>query len=481
MLTFNANSRLNKDAVIVFLTEESAKSKKWNFKNLSLSKDILQVISAKQFLANEGEQFPLVRGKQVCLLVGLGKRSDVTKTSLRTITSQAVLSPFLKKLKSIDIVAHEQNEATIIGIIEGILIGGYRWEKYIAKKSAVLSKSICILSVSKKIYIDTIASCAGVNLTRDLVNDNADVVNSNTIEKTIRHIVSGKKNISLKILTEKELKKKGLNLLLAVNKGSKYPPKLIIVNYRGSSKKGDYTAIVGKGVTFDTGGLNLKPTGYIETMRLDMGGAGAVIGTLKNTISLKIKKNILFVCGVVENAIGPNAYKPGDVVKSYDGKTVEVANTDAEGRLVLADALSYLVKNYKPARIIDLATLTGACVVALGYDYSGLVSSDDNFAKKVLAAANDTDDRAWQLPSYNGLKDHLKSQYADIKNTGLPKGAAGTMSAGEFLRQFVGKTKWAHLDIAGTAFVAGPSRMYFGYGATGAGVRLLTDLLKNKL
>jgi len=481
MLTLNTNARLDKDSVIVFLSQESLKEKKWNFKNFALVKDILQVIAAKHFSANAGEQFPVMRGKQVCLLVGLGKMSDVTKTSLRAAVRQAILSPYLKKSKSIDIIAHEQTETTIIGVIEGVLIGGYCWEKYIAKKNSILSKSICIAAPAKKIYKDTIVACQGVNFTRDLVNDNANVINSHSMEKTIRQVISGKKNISLKILDEKELKKKGLNLLLAVNKGSKNPPKLIIVDYRGSGKKGDYIAIVGKGVTFDTGGLNLKPTGYIETMRLDMGGAGAVIGTLKNVLSLKIKKNILFVCGVVENAIGSNACKPGDVVKSYDGKTVEIANTDAEGRLVLADALSYLVKNYKPARIIDLATLTGACVVALGYDYSGLISNDDYFAKKVLAAASDTDDRAWQLPSYKGLKEHLKSQYADIKNTGLPKGAAGTMSAAEFLRQFVGKTKWAHLDIAGTAFVEGSSRMYFGYGATGAGVRLLTDLLKNKL
>jgi leucyl aminopeptidase len=212
-------------------------------------------------------------------------------------------------------------------------------------------------------------------------------------------------------------------------------------------------------------------------MRCDMAGAAAALGILKNVISLGIKKNILFVVAVAENAIGKAAYKPGDVIKSYSGKTVEIANTDAEGRLVLADAISYVVKNYKPARIVDLATLTGACPVALGNDYSGLMSNDDKLADTLLKVAQITDDRLWRLPLYPELKTHLKSQYADLKSTGIPRGIGGTISAAEFLHQFVGDTRWAHLDIAGTAFVEGQGRLYFNYGATGSGVRLLTQFL----
>ncbi|MCK5083686.1 MAG: leucyl aminopeptidase family protein, partial [Candidatus Omnitrophica bacterium] len=287
------------------------------------------------------------------------------------------------------------------------------------------------------------------------------------------------KNISLEILNKKEMKAKKLGLHLAVNQGSKKEPKLIIVKYNGASKKGDYTAFIGKGITFDTGGLNIKPSGHIETMRLDMGGTAAVIGTLKNTIALNLKKNVLFVCALAENAVSSGAYKPGDVIRSYSGKTVEVANTDAEGRLVLADAIAYVVKNYKPSRIIDIATLTGACVVALGNDYTGLMTTDDKFSRGLVRSSNETDDRAWRLPIYPELKDAVKSKIADIRNLGFPKGAAGTITAAEFLHQFTEGTTWAHLDIAGTAFDEGGGRMYFGSGATGAGVRLVTHYLQN--
>jgi leucyl aminopeptidase len=181
---------------------------------------------------------------------------------------------------------------------------------------------------------------------------------------------------------------------------------------------------------------------------------------------------------MAENAIGSNAYKPGDIFKSYEGKTVEIGNTDAEGRLVLADALSYIVKNYKPAKLIDLATLTGACVVALGFDYTGLVSNDDALANKLLKCAKDTDDWAWRLPLYSELKEMMKSRIADLCNTSNIKGG-GTITAAEFLRNFVGGTKWAHLDIAGTSYVEGQSRLYFNYGATGSGVRMITHFLQN--
>ena len=187
---------------------------------------------------------------------------------------------------------------------------------------------------------------------------------------------------------------------------------------------------------------------------------------------------MLFVCAIAENLIDARSYKPGDVFKGYSGKTVEINNTDAEGRLVLADAISYVVKNYKPARLIDIATLTGACVVALGHDYTGLMTTDDNLSRALVHASNATDDRIWRLPIYPELKDHVKSSIADIKNTGL-KGAAGAISAAEFLRQFTSDTPWAHLDIAGTSYVEGGSRWYYSFGATGAGVRLLTNYLQN--
>ncbi|MCK5023979.1 MAG: leucyl aminopeptidase family protein, partial [Candidatus Aenigmarchaeota archaeon] len=279
--------------------------------------------------------------------------------------------------------------------------------------------------------------------------------------------------VTLKILKEKELVKNKMNLHLAVNKGSKKEPMLIIAKYNGG--KGKYTAFIGKGLTFDSGGLNLKPSGYLETMREDMGGSAAVLGALRNTLELRPKKNILFVLGVAENAIGPNATKPGDVIKSYEGKTVEIANTDAEGRLVLADANAYITKNYDVKTVVNIATLTGAVVAALGFDHSAVMSTKQKIADELIAIGKEVDEPVWQLPMYDELKEHVKSKYADIKNVGLPKGAAGTVSAGEFLRQFARDKDWAHLDIAGTAFVEGDGRSYYGFGATGSGVRLLSN------
>ncbi len=427
----------------------------------------------------KGEVFPVVEAKGLVLFVGLGKADKLSLTDLRIQVRRAMLSSFLKKIKNVQLIPHSKDSAAIKAIIEGILIGSYVWDKYKSKPKddkTIKEKNVTIAVDAKKEYTEAVAICEGVNLTRNLVNDNADFVTSDYLEKTVRGLIKGQKNVAVEILNERQLKAKGLYLHLAVNQGSNKEPKLIIVRYQGGSKTDKYTAIVGKGMTFDTGGLNLKPTNHIETMKIDMSGAGAVCGILKNALKLKIKKNLLFVLGIAENSIGSNAYKPGDVITGYAGKSVEIGNTDAEGRLVLADALSYLVKNYKPAKIIDMATLTGACVVALGFDYSGLFSNDEKLANDLLECAQQTDDRAWRLPIYAEIKDYIKSPIADLKNTSSIRGG-GACTAAEFLHQFVGDTTWAHLDIAGSAYVEGSGRFYYGHGATGAGVRLLTQYL----
>ena len=478
VITLSAAPKFDRQATVLLISQEQVKDRRFNFKNDRLIQQIAAVHNLGQFNADNGDIFPLLEKGRLILLVNVGKAKDLSSTSLRITVRKALLSSFLNKMRDIEIVPFEDKENNVRAVIEAVAIGTYKWKKYLTvnEREDFSEKKITIVTKDRVLFEKTIQICGGVTLTRDMVNDNADTVTSDVIEKTIRGLIKSRKNVSLEVLNRKELKAKGLNLHLAVNKASPKEPKLIIVKYTGAGKNQKYTAIVGKGVTFDTGGLNLKPSGHMETMRIDMSGAAAVVGTLRNVLTLGLKRNILFVVGLAENAIGPQAYKPGDVFKSYDGKTVEIGNTDAEGRLVLADALSYLVKNYKPAKIIDLATLTGACVVALGYDYSGLMSNDDDLAEKLLFSAKATDDRAWRLPLYPELKDHIKGQSADIKNTGL-KGSAGTISAAEFLRQFVGDTKWAHLDIAGTAFVDGAARWYYGHGGTGVGVRLLTDFL----
>ena len=482
MITFKERPEFNKQAALILLDQEQLKKGEFPFHHPPLRKEIERLKTVGQFHAEKDQLFPLILNKTLVLLAGLGKREDFSLTALRITIRRALLSSYFKKMKEIEIVPPGSKDAVIKAVIEGILLGTYAWEKYKSKSKndeSAKQKKFFLTVPKKKIFEGTIQVCEGTNFTRDLINDNADTVTSEYFEKAIRSLIKGRKNVSLAVLNEKEMKAKGLNLHLAVNQGSRYEPKLIIVKYMGSSQKDGYSALVGKGMTFDTGGLNLKPTGSIETMRTDMSGAAAVAGILKNTLALNLKKNVIFALTLAENAIGSGAYKPGDVIQSYSGKTVEIGNTDAEGRLVLADTISYLIKNYKPARIIDIATLTGACVVALGNDYSGLVTKDDQFSRQLVRASNETDDRVWRLPIYPELKDAVKSKIADIRNLGFPKGAGGAITAAEFLHQFTERTLWAHLDIAGTAFVEGDGRMYFGHGATGAAVRLLTYYLMN--
>ncbi len=482
MIQFAASAKFNKSATVLLIEQQQIEKGQWNFSNRDIGQQISALYKSGHFHADNGERFPMIHKGRTVLLVGLGDLKELSLTSLRIAVRKAALSSYLSKKREIEIVSHSQEEAVIKAIIEALLLGTYQWKKYKARGKtdrSVDEKTYNLIAPKNKSFEETIHICAGVNLARDLINDNADTVTSEYIEETIRKIVKGHKDISLEVLNKKELTAQGLNLHLAVNKGSPKEPKLIIVKYQGAGTKVRATALVGKGITFDTGGLNLKPTGAIETMRCDMSGAAAVIGTLKNTIDLNLKKNVIFACAVAENAVGSQSYKPGDVFRAYNGKTVEINNTDAEGRLVLADAIAYVVKNYKPERIIDIATLTGACVVALGQDYAGLMTNDEELSKQLVQASKRSDDRIWRLPIYPELKESVKSQYADIKNTGYPKGAAGALVGGEFLRQFTDNITWAHLDIAGTAYVDFPGRMYFGFGATGSGVRLLTDFLIN--
>lgn len=471
----------DKEALVVFLTSEQVKGKVLPLKDSRFSGEFYKAIDIGGFEGNAGEVFPCVCVKKFVLFAGLGKEKDLSLTSLRVAVKRVLLSSFLRKISTVELLLHEESKENVLSAIEGVVIGTYSWKKYITKKEddkSVDKKQVFIAAKEDVHYEQALKISLNVNFARDLVNENADVAHALYLERAMRQLAKGKKNISLEVLGRKELMDKGFGLLLAVNQGSNKKPRVLIAAYKGSPGE-PYTAVVGKGLTYDSGGLNLKPTGHMETMRSDMSGAAAVLALLKTVSELGVKKNIVFACGIAENAISSDAYKPGDVLTSYSGKTVEVCNTDAEGRLVLADVIAYVIKEYKPARLVDLATLTGAVSVALGNDYTGLVSNNDEFAAAVLKSADLTDDRAWRLPSYPELKEAVRSKIADIRNTSVWRGAGGTITGAEFLRQFVGTTPWVHLDIAGTAFVEGDGRLYFGHGATGAGVRLLTHFFLN--
>ncbi len=278
------------------------------------------------------------------------------------------------------------------------------------------------------------------------------------------------------VFNEKEINQMGMGGLAAVSQGSDLDCQLVIMEYKTDKKNAPTLAFVGKGVTFDSGGLSIKPAVHMETMKEDMSGAAAVIATMASIAQLKPQVNVIGVAPLAENLPSGKAIKPGDIVTFYNGKTAEIKNTDAEGRLILADALSYVVKHYKPDAIIDVATLTGSCAHALGPFYAGLMSNHDEVVQKLQAAAVTSGDRVWRLPLSDDYKPAIKSPVADISNIGSQQYLAGAITAALFLQNFVDDVPWAHLDIAGTAFDVPDLPYYRPHSATGFGVRLLVDL-----
>jgi len=290
--------------------------------------------------------------------------------------------------------------------------------------------------------------------------------------------IAKKRDIKITVFNEKKAEQLGMGGLVAVSKGSERDCALVIMEYKAKRKTAPTLAFVGKGVTFDSGGLSLKPSSAMETMKEDMSGAAAVIAAMDALAHLKPNVNIICVAPLAENLPSGNATMPGDIITFYNGKTAEVKNTDAEGRLILADALSYVEKHYKPDAIVDLATLTGACLYALGPFFCGMMGKHEGLLKKVQKASDVSGDRVWNLPFHDDYKPAIKSTVADISNIGSKKYLAGTVTAGFFLKNFVKDTPWVHLDIAGTAFNV-PDISYFRDGATGFGVRLLVELALN--
>jgi len=308
----------------------------------------------------------------------------------------------------------------------------------------------------------------GSNVAKDLGNLPGNVCTPSYLAKESRKAANKYSSLKCTVLGEKQMKQLGMDCLLSVGAGSAQESKLITLNYQGGKKGEEPHMVVGKGITFDTGGISLKPGATMDEMKFDMCGAASVIGTMQVMAELKVPINVVGVVASAENMPGSKATKPGDVVKTMSGLTVEVLNTDAEGRLVLADALTY-AKRFKPKSVVDIATLTGACVVALGHSTSGLMSNDERLAQKLLKAGKSSNDRAWQLPIWDIYQKDLDSNFADIANIG---GRAGTITAACFLSRFTKDFSWAHLDVAGTAWLGGKAK-----GASGRPVPLLSHFL----
>ena len=311
----------------------------------------------------------------------------------------------------------------------------------------------------------------GMNLAKDLGNRPGNVCTPTHLANTARALAKRHK-LKVKVLERADMQKLGMGSLLSVSAGSLEPPKLIVLEYRGGPASQKPVVLVGKGVTFDTGGISLKPGAEMDEMKFDMSGAGSVLGTLEAVATMRLPINVVGITPAVENMPGERATKPGDIVKSMSGQTVEILNTDAEGRLILCDALTY-AERYNPAAVIDIATLTGACVIALGHVVCGLFANDDGLAADILAAGEAAHDRAWRLPLHEEYQEQLKSNFADFANIGGRP--AGAVTAACFLARFTKKYKWAHLDVAGIAWKSGKEK-----GSTARPVPLLTQYLINR-
>ncbi len=420
------------------------------------------------------------------LLLGLGKRSAATSDILRQAAAQAgqkahdlQLTSFAMNLPLVETISPV---SAAQALVEGVELGLYRYLEYKSSPSAEQTHRVEQVRLLLEAPIDAAqrgvtagqAVARGVLLARDLANGPGNAVTPTRLGEVAQEV--GKRHgMQVTVLGPEELTAQGFGGILAVGQGSAQPPRFIIMEH-GSAGNGPTICLVGKGITFDTGGISIKPAEKMDDMKMDMGGAAAVLGAMEVVGALNLPLHVVGLIGSAENMPGGNAYKPGDIIKTLSGQTVEVLNTDAEGRIVLSDALFY-AQRYQPQAVVDLATLTGAVVVALGNHATGLMGNNQELADRLIRAGETTAEPVWQLPLWDAYRDMMKSEIADLKNVAGRQGGA-IMAAG-FLAAFVGEYPWVHLDIAGTAWTEKATRAYQTRGATGVGVRLLTQMLRD--
>ena len=432
------------------------------------------------------QQLPGIKAERV-LLVGTGKADELDNRQWRKVVT--AVTGALKNLGGND-AALALQDVQIKGrdayartrILVEVLAGGqYVFDRFKSKKADArpLSRITLLSDKAEQAQVEQAANHAqaittGMNFARDLGNLPPNVCHPSYIAEQARQLGKDFKGLKVEVLDEKKLRELGAGSFLAVSQGSDQPGCIVVIQYNGGKKGEQPYALVGKGITFDTGGISLKPGLGMDEMKYDMCGAASVLGTFRAALELQLPINLVGVLACAENMPSGGATRPGDIVTTLSGQTVEILNTDAEGRLVLCDALTY-VERFKPRAVIDVATLTGACIVALGSQTSGLMSNDEELARQLLGAGQNADDRAWQLPLFDEYQEQLDSPFADIANIGGPK--AGTITAACFLSRFTKAYAWAHLDIAGTAWISGGKEK----GATGRPVPLLTQYLLDRV
>ena len=429
-----------------------------------------RAIKGSRFAGNKGQVLELLAppgvGASRILLIGIGKPDDLTDVDLENLGGSLVAHLLTSGVREAAIMVD-----TIPGFTQraplraarygfGALLRSYRFDRYKTKQKSEFKPSLAKVTVmvqnpgaARRAFADMEKVAEGVFFTRNLVSEPANVIYPKSLAREARKL--SKLGVKVQVLGAAEMRRLGMGALLGVAQGSDHEPQLAVMRWNGApaarTRAKAPIAFVGKGVTFDTGGISIKPALHMEDMKWDMGGAAVVIGLMRALAGREARVNAVGVCGLVENMPSAKAQRPGDIVTSASGQTIEVINTDAEGRLVLADALWYVQEKFKPRAIIDLATLTGAVIVALGHDHAGLFSNDDTLAERLRAAGSEIGEEVWRLPLGESYDKNIDSDAADMKNVGARGG--GSITAAQFLQRFVKKgTPWAHLDIAGVAW-----------------------------
>lgn len=478
------------DCIIVGLFENAELTPAAQILNKASQGQLKKLIKLAEFEGNIGNTLFLYEVPHIktpaLLLVGCGKNNPQTARDYRRIIASSIKALTTTKItKALTCLTELEVEKQplpwkVKQAAEVTVSNLYQFDQFKSKKRpySLKSMSLHVAEVKKLAPCQTalkqaISITDGMTLTKNLANLPSNICTPTYLAEQAKALAKQYKSISVKVLEEKDMKKLGMGAFLAVCKGSDQDAKLICLEYKGGSKKQAPIALVGKGITFDTGGLSLKPADSMVGMKYDMCGAATVLGVFKSAAELKLPINLVGIMATAENMPSGTATKPEDIVTTLSGQTVEIMNTDAEGRLVLCDALTYC-ERYKPETVIDIATLTGAVLIALGFHATGLVSNNDALAKELLEAGTESHDRAWQLPLWEDYQEQLKSPFADMSNVGGR--VAGVITSSCFLSRFTKKFRWAHLDVAGTAAMMMGNDRY----ATGRPIPLLMQFLINR-
>ncbi|MDA1193851.1 MAG: leucyl aminopeptidase [Planctomycetota bacterium] len=492
-----ALGRLKAAAVVLFAAQGESLRKRASACGQGYREALETLESSKSFSGEAGQVRTLTGGGKEriarVVLVGLGKRAKLTHEGLRHAAGAGVRAARELGAREVALAMPEgkgafyRAETLAESLTEGSVVGLYRFENYKRKSAEDVIERISVLAAPAQAKAARRGLKEGrvlgeaVCFARQLGNEPGNVATPTFLATEAARIAEAH-GLGLQVLEEDDMRALGMGSLLGVSQGSSEPAKLIILTYeppaRGK-KRPETVAIVGKGLTFDTGGISIKPAAKLEDMKFDMCGGAAVLGAMQAVAGLQIGVRVVGLVPASENMPDAAAYKPGDILRAMNGTTIEIRNTDAEGRLILADALAYATSKLKPKpkAIVDLATLTGACVVALGDGHAGLVSNTDGLAAELLAASAESGDAIWRLPLTDTYRAQLESPYADLSNLGSP--GAGTLTAAAFLENFTGDVPWAHLDIAGMAWTAKKSGNFL-VGATGFGVRVIARWLQSR-